>query len=411
MRARLARLLGALMALAALAAATAPAAPAREGDGPQRAGRAAITLTKPARKALRRGGVKLRGWAAAECRGARLVLPVRSGAVRSSVARVNLRGVILLRAGKRRVKLREPQLNVVAGAGNLTARLGRYRYTVSRLRGVDEVPFNPIEGWVRVSKAKVRLTGEVRRLLRQRLRGARPPRALGRLRVNARVAVAPPDVVEPDPLERPATAVDVGSVEIAWRARESLVCYVHAGGGPGISVDGVKAPAVDYPPDHESVPCSGDPGRPLPYTFIYPTETASGWYDPESETAYVRASGAVRFRKDAFRLDVTMSEPEVELAGERSRLIHTYYDERGWPVRRGVTADLPDLRPCAPGWTVEQDDAGDWVHTIERAPGRVPDGATKGNFARFYFPGDDFGWVTVRFVVPAEAAGSEGGCG
>lgn len=394
------QLLALLLALALGAAASAPV-PAQAAPPAQDAGKARLVLGKPAQKQLAKRGVKLRGAGAALRGGRRLVLPVRSGSVGSSVARVRHAGAIVLRSGRRKARLRQLRLTVVAGAANLTARLGRYRYTVSRLRGVDEVPFNPIAGLVRFSGAQVRLTAEMRRLLRKRLGGKRLPRVLGRLRIRARVAIAPPDTAEPDPLPRPGTAVDAESVRIEWRVRESFICYMHSGGGPGVSVDGgVGEVRESYPPAHmhPGAECAGQPSGPLPYTFEYPSETASGWYDSDSGTAVLRAEGTVRFDLDARGLHVEMRAPEVELAGADSRLIHTYIE--GGEQRRGVTADL-DLD--AAEWQVERE-AGEEIHTLLRVPGYVPDGPTRGRFAGFYHRGEPFGWVTVEFIVPVEAA-------
>lgn len=399
MRTRLRHLL-ALLALAALVVAAAPAHAAAPAKKP---GATRLILAKPAQKALLKRGIELRGGGAASRRGRRLVLPVRSGSVRSSVALVRHAGAIVLRAGRRTAKLRQPRLNVVAGAGNLTARLGRYRYTVSRLRGVDEVPFNPIEGLVRFSGARVKLTAEMRRMLGRRLGGVRLPRVLGRLGVNARVAIAPPDTAEPDSLPRPDTAVDVESVQIRWRIRESFVCYLHVQGGPGLSLaGGVIGQPEPYPPSHLSSECSGNPSGQLIYTVEYPSEAASGWYDPETGTAALYGEGSVRFDKDVFGLHVETRAPEIELAGPDSRLIHTYLE--AGEQRRGVTADL-DLDAVDSVVTTDPD--GNEVHTLLRVPGSVPDGPTKGRLAGFYPPGDPFGWVTVSFAVPAESVSPE----
>lgn len=414
MRARLRQLVPLLAALVFLAGAAAVAAPVHAAAAATKgAGKTRVVLGKQAHGALAKRGVTLRAGGAAKRSGRRLSLPVRSGSVRASVAVVRHAGAIVLRSGRRTVRLRQLRLTVVAGGGNLTARLGRYRYTVSRLRGVDEVPFNPIEGLVRFSGAQVRLTAEMRRLLSRRLGGARLPRVLGRLEVRARVAIAPPDTADAEPLPRPAEAVDVESVRIfRWRMRESLICYLHSEGGPGVGhSEDVVGYREAYPPEHMNPEskCAGKPQEELVYTVDYPAATGSGWYDPASGTAALRAEGVVRFDKDVFGLHVETTAPQLELAGPASRLLHIY-TERGLQ-RRAVTADLPELRPCAAGWEVAQQADGDWVHTLTRVPGRVPTGPTKGNFAGYYPPGKPFGWVTVEFLVPGEAVEPGEECG
>src|SRR5690606_38231264 len=138
-------------------------------------------------------------------------LPVRDGEV-GSIARVRLAGGLRLvaRDGKRRrnVRLRAIAVTIRSGQALLTAKLAGTQHTLGRLRGAEEVPFNPTTGAVDAS-GQLRLGSALRRELRRRLRLRRVPKVLGRFRVRGTVELAPPSVAEPELRERPETALDV----------------------------------------------------------------------------------------------------------------------------------------------------------------------------------------------------------
>ncbi len=365
-------------------------------------GTAKLRLGKPAARAFKAQSAAVRGLKPAVRRGRAVSLPVRDGQV-GSIARVRLAGGvrIAVRKGKRRrnARLRAVAMTIRAGRALLTAKLAGTQYTLGRLRGVEEIPFNPITGEIDAS-GQLRLGAALRRELRSRLRLRRVPKTLGRLRVRGTVEIAPPSVAEPELAGRPESALDVTGAVIDWRIRESFVCYLHAQGGPGLSAsDGaVLEPPVAYPPPNMAVPCTGDPG-PLSYTASYPQESfLTGWFDPVTGASAVHLDGSVRFAKDIFNLDIGAHDPIVEVAPGGGRLIHTYVDNAQSPEseRLAVTATL-ELDEVDP---IPDEGPGSTTYTYERVPLTTPGGPTAGPLAAYYPPHDEFGWVTVSFTVP-----------
>lgn len=399
----------AFLGCGALAADLRSPAPAVAAAGEHGASR--LVIGKRAFRILRRQGIRLRAARPARRRGRRVTLPVGGGEV-GGIATLRHDGAVRLRrkrSGRRARRARVDRIGatISPGSSHLTARIGGRQYTLARLRRVGRAPFDPTSGEVEVARARVRLGRAARRALRRKLRVRRIPARLGWLTTDATVEVPPPPDAEPDPGGRPAGAVEVEDASIRWRVRESFICYIHAQGGPGASArDGAVAePPVAYPPPHLTVPCSGAPSEPLSYTFAFPVETfAEGWFDPGSGQLALRSGGTVNLAKDVFGIDLDVSNPEVELAGEDSRFISTYTDNAAEPPepRRAVTADLdPGATP-----SVATEPDGDRRHTYERIAGTVPDGPTASPLAGYYLPGDPFGWVSVSFTVPAGGAGS-----
>jgi len=391
----------ALIALAALAclAASASAHAAEPGVGKLRVGTHVV-------RSLGAQNAKLRRLAPATRRGRVVTLPVRGGEV-GSYARVRLGGGLrfVARKGKRRrnARLRGITATIQAGKALLTAKLAGTQYTFGRLRGVEEVPFNPITGEV-YATGQLRLDGALRRELRRRLGLRRVPKAFGRLRLVGTLDLAPPTETEPELLERPETAVDVTGAQLEWRLRESFVCYLHAGTGPGVSAWGGAElePPVPYPPAHLSAPCTGTPPGDPRYTGIYEPESfAEGWFDPVTGAASVRMSGSVRFQKTVFNLDVGAHDPIVEIAPGGTRLIHDYIEYWKDPDvhRLAVTGKLGggDVVP-----TAESGPEG-VTYTYERVPLVNPSGTEASPLARYYKPGDPYGWFTLSFTVPEVA--------
>ena len=135
--------------------------------------------------------------------------------------------------------------------------------------------------------------------------------------------------------------------------RESFIRYVNTGEGTSVFGGATADPPVLRP----------GASAPLTYTFHFPF--ASGWHDaganpadPADDTAAIGFSGAVRFLYSAHGIDLTTENPEIEIAGARSRAIFTVND--GKSTQRQVlvnldlsraaaitaTGELHDLRPC-----------------------------------------------------------------
>ena len=222
------------------------------------------------------------------------------------------------------------------------------------------------------------------RVIKRRLGLRRAPKGrLGRLTIRAALQGAPPAAPAPvtspprgggggtttpppatDPLPtltRPAGAADVASATITWHVRESFVDYINSGGGTSTENGATSDP---------------------PYDFHFPFK--SGWRD--GTTAAVYYTGRVNFRFPSHGIDMQADDPEIELNGSDSRAIFRMDGKREvliklHPDKAASVTTSPD------GKTV----------TYDKIPGTVPEGSGESVFAGFYLPGDEFGWVSVRF--------------
>jgi hypothetical protein len=195
-------------------------------------------------------------------------------------------------------------------------------------------------------------------------------------------------------LARPAGAVDVSGVEISWFPRDSWVRYASSGvaAGDGILLAngalGVNSTASRCP-DRASTSDAQ-----LPYEIGF-TPRAS-WYDPASGVAGIYGQGSVAFRWAAHRIDLTASDPEIEINGASSRAIFRFSGSGGtpYPDQRAALISL-DLsgRPAVSN--------GGRTFTYSEMRGTLTaDGVNV--FAGFYTPpgNDEFGCVSVAFTTP-----------
>ena len=149
--------------------------------------------------------------------------------------------------------------------------------------------------------------------------------------------------------------------------------------------------------------CGG--GASYAYDFGFPF--AEGWYDPPSGKAAIYYTGAVRFRYSGHGIDITTSNPEIEIDGAASRAVFRFKDADG--DRRGVLATIDQPQTPAPAEACHGDtgpvgsanpQVSGTTYTYERMPGKVPGGTADSVFAGFYLAGDPFGWFTVSFTTP-----------
>jgi hypothetical protein len=335
---------------------------------------ATLTTTGPAAESLRVQGVKVP---------AKVVLPVTAGSV-SRPATLDMGKRLTLWRGKRSVTLSRWQARLGTGA-TLTARVGGRRIVVlrgrarglqldaglrsARLRGAA---LTLDRGAARVVKRRLGLRrapkGRLGRItIRAALQGAPPARPLppsggGTTPGGGGGTTTPPPATDPLPtLTRPAGAVDVVSGTITWHVRESFVDYINSGGG--ISTENGA---------------TSDP----PYDFHFPFK--NGWRD--GTTAAVYYAGRVNFRFPSHGIGMQAEDPEIELNGAGSRAIFRLDGKREVLIK--LHPDQAASHTTSPdGKTI----------TYEQIPGTVPEGTGDSVFAGFYLPGDEFGWVSVRF--------------
>jgi hypothetical protein len=388
---------------AAAVAAVAASSPGVSGASAE-VGRAAdltdLVLGGPAAEGLRAGGVKVGAVAPADRAGKRLTLPVSGGALKP--VRLDHEGGLLLRAQGRRLQLRALRISIGKRA-KVTARAGKRRFAIFTLAGRPRV--DAATRTVEIGGARLLLTRGGAKLLGRRLGvdGLRPG-AFARLRSRAVFPAPPPaeppfkpgDLGPPPPvMERPVSAEDVSEITIVWHPRDSWLRYVAASGAPpeGTTATGGAAPgpvtnASDCP-DRAVGP------TPLAYSFTF-TPAAGSWHDDASGAAAIYGTGAVHFRYSSRGIDMTLAAPEVELAGEDSRLIFTFSGsgDSAIPTQRAVLTDLvtdgtPSSTAPAPGGGEEL--SYDLVRGDLAAAGAAAFGA--------YPAGDDFGCVSVGFTT------------
>ena len=205
---------------------------------------------------------------------------------------------------------------------------------------------------------------------------------------------AGPLSTEPPLLARPASAVDVSGVSVTWHPRDSWVRYASSGTGPG---DGILFANGAVGTNSTASPC---PDRPsggdtqLPYSVGFTPKPS--WYDPVSGTAGVYGQGSVAFRWAAHGIDLSATDPEIEINGAASRAIFRFSGSGGTPYPN-QRAPLVSLDPS--GQPTVSNGGKTLTYSLMRGT-LTPDGVNV--FAGFYTPpsNDEFGCVSVEFTVP-----------
>jgi Htaa protein len=207
-------------------------------------------------------------------------------------------------------------------------------------------------------------------------------------------ASAPITSAEPPTLARPATAVDVSAVKVAWYPRDSWVRYAASGVGPG---DGVKAGNGATALESKASPCP-DRLSSSDAVLAYGAEFTprASWYDPLSGTAGVYGQGSMTFRWAAHGIDLTASNPEIEIAGAASRAIFRFSGSGGtpYPNQRAALVSLDTA-----GRPVVGNGGKTFTYGLMRGT-LTADGVNV--FAGFYTApeNDEFGCVSVEFTTP-----------
>lgn len=375
----------ALCAAALLAAALAGPADARAASAAASGdveGQATLTVGKrvAAARALRAAGVRISRIAPARARGGSLTFAPERVQVRSSSAgAVELAGGLRFRAGRRSVAVTGLRVGLGRRKGTVTGRLAGRRVTLLTFAtGSARLALLAGPADVALSSTYATLTRSGARALARRLgrRGVKAGR-LGTLALDAAADAGPPPAAkagEPPVLARPSGAVTARDVAITWSVRESFINYLNGFGGSVSASGGAKKGKA-----------RGEAR--LVYDYRFRPYAGRSWHDRASDTTALYGRGTVRFRLAAHGIDLSVSDPEVELNGADSRVIFTVR-ERGGEARREVVMKLA-LVPKARG-------RGGSV-TYEMLPGSIPEGEATSLFAGFYQPGAEFGSMTVTF--------------
>jgi hypothetical protein len=376
-----------------------------------------LKLDGPAAASLREQGVRIVPLKPASGSQERIVLPVAAGLAGATTTLLRHRGAISLRTANGQ-KLRLAKLTLVLGKGpRLTAKLGGEDVDLFRVLRGGRRDVDPVAGRVTLNNLRLALTPVAAREIDERLslsmgrkvvRGltSRPIGALSASVSGLDAAGTPagkspgaqqqaatcplpggagPAPEEPLPVAtRPLGAADIVGATIDWQVRESFIRYIGTGEGTSVSGGATASPPVLLPGASAA----------LSYGFQLPF--ASGWHDdgadpadPADDSALVRFGGAVRFQYSGHGIDLTTAEPEIEIAGAKSRAIFSIA-ESGKPAQRQVLINLDLSRAGAIK-------AAGNSFTYERVPGAIPAGTASSTFAGFYAPGTDFGCATVSF--------------
>ncbi len=211
---------------------------------------------------------------------------------------------------------------------------------------------------------------------------------------NGSGARSEPIAGEPAPLARPLTAVTVSAVTLTWYPRDSFVRYVSSGTG---AEDGVRASGGATALSSETTACVDRPestGLSLPYTIQFtPTES---WYDPASGQAAIDGTGSVTFRYRSHTINLTGSEPEIQIAGAASQAVFRFSGSEGtsYPDQRVALLKLD-----ASGRPTVTDEGKTLTYELMR--GTLTESGEK-VFAGFYTApsNNQFGCVSASFTLP-----------
>jgi hypothetical protein len=200
---------------------------------------------------------------------------------------------------------------------------------------------------------------------------------------------------EPAPLARPITAQTVANVSVRWYPRASWLNYVATGEGTTASagastVSSTVAPCPAQPGSNEGGGVNS--GLSLPYEIDF--TGAESWFDPASGMAAVNGAGTVSFRFKAHTIDLTGSEPEIQINGASSQAVFRFSGSEGTPYPNQRVA-LLSLN--AGGQPVQEGNT--YTYNLMRGT-LTPDGEKV--FAGFYTaPGNNgFGCVSASFTLP-----------
>ncbi|MEN0012235.1 MAG: HtaA domain-containing protein, partial [Solirubrobacteraceae bacterium] len=188
-----------------------------------------------------------------------------------------------------------------------------------------------------------------------------------------------PGVTAPTPVvTQTAASLDIAADTLTWHVRESFVQYL-AQSGPIQASGGATLGAP--------VAIGGQPPLIYDATFV----PAGGWYDPSTGKALLKFTGTVRFSYPSHGIDITVSDPQIQLAGTDSQVVVTY----GGSSASSYTGPgvLATIDPTKAKQTTDGP-----TQTWTTTPGYVPASSASSVFAGFYAPGDPFGVFTFSLT-------------
>lgn len=384
----------------ALALASALAAPATAGAaGPT--GNTTLILAKAKAEQLDRRGISFAGVGGADTTGRETRLQISGGAIDTAGARLSHSGALRIAGGSGRaqrvVRLAAPRLELTQRRSFLSAKLAGKRRVVFDLElKPGALAIDPGKGSLQVHRARLAWNRAARKAIARRL-GARLPRGvLGTLRASAATLGSEAEEQgspssEPPLLARPASAIDVSGATLTWHVRDSWIRYSNSEVAPQAIEGATAQPAIP----ESSHPCPDRPVETAPtlvYSYSFPF--ANGWYDPPTGTTALYESGGIRFSYPSRGIDLTMRNPEIEIAGAASRVILRLRNSGGPDPR------VPFLSLAASAPPVEGP-AGTFTYSAPVRGAITAEGrAAFGSFGSIYNPPNDgFGCFAISFTT------------
>lgn len=197
---------------------------------------------------------------------------------------------------------------------------------------------------------------------------------------------------EPEKLARPASAVDVVAAQVTWCVRASWIRYI----GNGAVSNGAthEQPFVVNEADLPKV-CDQKRAKvssgPTAYKYFFTFK--EGWYDAASETAALYFTGKVHFRYPERGIDLSFSDPEVEINGASSRTIFRIEGRDGTEIASHRTVFSTNGEPPP-----RLDTSDPTAIRSGEMPSFLATGTSAGVFSDFYVPPEhDFGWISIEF--------------
>ena len=385
--------------LTALALAFALAVPATAGAaGPT--GNTTLTLAKGQARLLAERQIAFSGTGGTTT-GRQTRLQISGGTIGVEGVRLSHSGALRLVAGagraQRAVRLGAPRLELGAERSVLSASLKGKRRVVFDLRlPTSGFLVDSAKGTARLHGATLAWNPPVARAI-GRLLDARLPRGvLGKLRTSAATLLdegSQPGAVSSEPplLARPASAVDVSGATLTWHVRDSWIRYANSEATPEAIEGASPAPAIP----ESSHPCPDRPAETAPtlvYSYSFPF--ANGWYDPPTGTTALYHSGGIRFSYPSRGIDLTMRNPEIEIAGGASRTILRLRSGAGNDPRVSFLALAAAAAPI-------ESPAGTFTYSSPLRAALTPEGqAAFGSFGGIYSPPNNgFGCFSIAFTL------------
>ncbi|MCB0827707.1 MAG: HtaA domain-containing protein [Solirubrobacterales bacterium] len=238
-------------------------------------------------------------------------------------ATVSLRGGLVLKRGKRQLKLRGLVLKSGANQTTVKAKLGGKQTTIGKVNGSSLISADA--GTVEMSGGKFSLAGKAINKTKQKLRLKKSPKGvIGKMDVEVQAAFEDPYLAEcglaadtktagtlPAATPPPSLsgAVSTNGNPVNWGVKLSLRGYI-AGVGKIVGLDGAVVNELPFP-------------GPPPTGFTWPDEAEYAANGPGAgdDQAVLNGSGSILFCNEPHGFRIVLSDPTVVIDGANSRLI------------------------------------------------------------------------------------------